>query len=121
LASLDTAKVKIVSNRAVTAKLGAATVTVTSVDGNKTAPWNLTIIRTSFTTGIRPIIVTHCGACHNSTHAPTNWADSATAVLNRLEMVRRMDLPVTHADHMPPSVTLPPADLTALRNWLSQE
>lgn len=121
LTSSDTSKVKIVANQATTGRLGAATVTVKSTDGGKTAPWNITVIRTPFTTGIKPLMVTNCGACHNSSHAPTNWQDSATAVLNRAEILRRTALPLTNAEHMPPDTTVPPADMAILKSWLSQE
>lgn len=121
LTSLDTSKVKIVLNQAATVKLGAATVRVISTDSGKTTPWSITIIRTPFTTGIKPSIVTHCGACHNSSDAPTNWQDSATAVLNRAEMLRRTGLPAGDPERMPPTGTVPSADLSIIRTWLSQE
>ncbi|HKP98387.1 MAG TPA: hypothetical protein VJ385_21835 [Fibrobacteria bacterium] len=123
MVSNDTSKVKIAAGLAVTYKLGTTTVTVTSVNGSKTAPWSINIIRSPFTPTIKPIIVTHCGVCHNSSVVSFNWQDSATSVLNRLEILRRINLLVDAPGHMPPkdSLQLNAANLTILRNWMSQE
>ncbi|MDQ3003220.1 MAG: Ig-like domain-containing protein [Fibrobacterota bacterium] len=130
MVSGDTAKVKIVANQASTKKLGSVKITITSVDGSKSAPWDLTIIRSPFSPPPgsllvfpKSVVINSCGACHNPSFALTNWQDSTTAVLNRAEMLRRIGLPLTHLDHMPPSDQPQPTgpDLTTLKNWLSQE
>lgn len=82
-------------------RLGATPVTVTSTDGAKQAPWNVTVIRTPFTGAVKNTIVLKCGACHFPGSVYPNWQDSTLAVGSSDRIVARINQPLS--TRMPPS------------------
>ena len=84
-----------------------------------------------FADSIRPIYITNCydpdknGACHNEGAAAERgnfgvYDAAQNGILSRIEeMKRRLNLPVTHPDHMPMARVLTTSDLNRLNEWLN--
>lgn len=100
--------------------LGSRTVTVTSTDGAKTAPWSVNIIRTSFTNNLLGITTAKCDSCHYAGSGLPNWKDSATVVGEASLIKTRIGLPLADGSHMPPGVQLPADTIAIITNWLNQ-
>jgi hypothetical protein len=78
---------------------------------------------TYFDENIKPIFIANCydpagdGACHSSAN-PGDFSITENIVAEVSEIKRRINLPLTHVDHMPKGRTLSSIDLQALNEWL---
>jgi uncharacterized protein YjdB len=123
LKSASSTRITVASDTTIrTLKLGLTAVTVTTSDGSKTAPWNVTVIRTPFTGTIKNLTAAKCIACHSGSAYPSrNWQDSAQFVEFRAAVVTRIS--ATDATKMPPpgSPALTTAEVKTLTDWLDVE
>ncbi len=76
----------------------------------------------SYLDDIKPIVDANCSRCHNAGDFPTrDWTDKDLLHDYAGEAARRVQLPVTDADHMPldpPELTI--EEITAIVCWAQQ-
>ncbi len=78
---------------------------------------------TYYSTAIKPIFETKCAVagCHvTGGAAPFIFTDYGVVYTKRVAMKYRINLPVSHPDHMPQGDSLIPTDLAKLNSWLDQ-
>jgi hypothetical protein len=75
----------------------------------------------SYQTRVKPVIDRVCSECHNSSWPERDWTDASKLKDFASEAARRVQLPSTHADHMPKNqVELSPTELEAIVCWAAQ-
>lgn len=106
-----------------TKHLGLHSVTVKSLDSNKTVPWSVNVIRTSFTANLLGITTARCSGCHNASTNPLtqpNWMDSATVVSFGAAIKDRISRSSLAAGYMPLGSTMGADTIAIITNWLNQ-
>ncbi len=123
----DTAKFSITGagKTLLTNHLASSSISVTSLDSNKTRLWTVNVVRTPFNpvTGVNVngILTAKCGVCHKYGSIYPNWQDSTTAVNASGKIVNRINLLATDPLHMPSGKPMLPADtLAILTTYFSQ-
>jgi hypothetical protein len=106
--------------------LTSASLTITSTDGAKTAPWAVTVIRPPMGAANKTLIQNRCGGCHftaNASGIPAWWntagaVDSALIVsgTNPNNIINRVSV----LKDMPPTAPgLTATEISTLVNWLN--
>lgn len=112
----------------------AATVTVTSTDGAKTATWSVKVVRTPYKGAVANLFFNRCNQCHNAGTGASqpNWQDSATVVSGTFPSLIKTRIAILKDGNasndgslMPPTYAtlpgpLPDADIKTLTDWLNQ-
>lgn len=75
----------------------------------------------SYLNDIKPIVDANCSRCHNIGFVGRDWTDPEQLQDHAAEASRRVQLPTTHADHMPmdpPELTI--EEIKSIACWAEQ-
>lgn len=105
-----------------TKRVGSRVVTVRSLDSNKTAPWTVNVIRTSFKNNILGITTAKCAVCHHETSPASqpNWKDSATVVAYATSIKNRISRVQGSTGYMPMGGSMKADTVAIITKWLNQ-
>ncbi|MBK8848031.1 MAG: cytochrome c [Bacteroidetes bacterium] len=74
---------------------------------------------TYYKTKVKPVFINNCAVCHGPGGTSPQLDSYASIVANKDEIKRRIALPLTDSDVMPPDTGMAQANVDLIKNWIN--